>query len=113
MGNEYNCRYHDRKSFGQRTKKADKAAFTSILDKVPDQTLLPGDEILLKTISIHTKMTRSDAEFILQRGGIGGILQRLLSKPQENEATLREILAKSQDAYITQEISKALARLKE
>ncbi|MDU9048221.1 MAG: DUF6290 family protein [Candidatus Electrothrix sp. Rat3] len=29
----------------QRAKKADRAAFRSILDKVPERTPLPGDEI--------------------------------------------------------------------
>ncbi|XOF34188.1 MAG: toxin-antitoxin system HicB family antitoxin [Candidatus Electrothrix sp. YB6] len=30
----------------QRAKKADRAAFRGILDKVPDRTPLPGDEIM-------------------------------------------------------------------
>jgi hypothetical protein len=30
----------------QRAKRADRAAFRSILDKVPERTPLPGDEIM-------------------------------------------------------------------
>ena len=63
-------------------------------------------------LSAQTKRTRSDADFILQwRSRV--ILQKLISDTKKNEATLREILAKTKDKSITTEISNALAKIDE
>ena len=70
-------------------------------------------------ISMHTKATRSDADFILQRKGAQGhiVLQRLNADPKKNEEQLRQILAEidisnATHKYFAEEISEALETLK-
>lgn len=69
-------------------------------------------------ISMHTRATRSDADFILQRKGAQGhiVLQRLIAEPEKNEEQLRQILANldlsnATHKYFTEEISGALNKL--
>ncbi|XOF32288.1 MAG: hypothetical protein ACL93V_09560 [Candidatus Electrothrix sp. YB6] len=69
-------------------------------------------------ISMRTKATRSDADFILQWGGYQGeqVLHRLLSEPAKNEEQLRQILGNIDHSnaihkYFAEEISGALEKL--
>ncbi|MCI5222504.1 MAG: hypothetical protein D3924_07500 [Candidatus Electrothrix sp. AR4] len=67
-------------------------------------------------ISMHTKNTRSDAEFVLQSIGHQGkvVLDRLIS--EQNEKQLRQILANmdssnTTDVYFAEEVSEALEKI--
>jgi hypothetical protein len=61
-------------------------------------------------ISAHTKMTRSDAEFILQWNS-GVILHTFISQPEKHEAALREVLARTKDKSVAEQVSAALAEI--
>lgn len=69
------------------------------------------------TVSMHTKNTRSDSDFILKNGGHQGrmILRRLIAQPQENRKQLKHILANIdrsnlEHMYFAEEISEALKK---
>jgi hypothetical protein len=61
-------------------------------------------------ISAHTKMTRSDAEFILQWNS-GVILHTFISRPEKHEAALREVLARTKNKSVAERVSVALAEI--
>ncbi len=61
-------------------------------------------------ISAHTKMTRSNAEFILQWNS-GVILHTFISRPEKHEADLREVLARTKDKSVAERVSAALAEI--
>jgi hypothetical protein len=67
-------------------------------------------------ISMHTKRNRSDVQFILQWSGTYQsitLLKQLLSRPQEHEVQLRELLAKTKNQDIAGQVSEALATIQQ
>ncbi len=65
-------------------------------------------------ISIQTRATRDDVQFILKQDGRGAgriALQHLLSDPKKNERQLREIIIQIQNEFRAEEIRQALTKL--
>ena len=65
-------------------------------------------------ISVHTKKSRSDAEFILQWHGAymsRVVLERLLLNPEKNEEQLRHILAITGEKDFAEKINEALSKM--
>ncbi|MCW5212514.1 hypothetical protein VU04_06355 [Desulfobulbus sp. TB] len=60
---------------------------------------------------METKRTRSDADFILHWSGYQGraVLKQLIA--EKNTVQLRQILAQTEDEYLTDEVAQALATL--
>ncbi len=61
-------------------------------------------------ISMHTKSTCSDADFILSGYESSTVLQRLIAEPEKNAEQLRKIMAQTDNEYIVEEIARTLAK---